>query len=270
VTDHVTSYAIKKVIAATALRVVAAAMAWPLFILELASSIDNAYSVALNRTDKAALILADVLKTRVQGKRPVTLIAFSLGARMVFNALEVLAGTRPPTEKGASDLSDLDSDSELEEKMVARDGKGKVVQDEKAKDGRAKDENTKDKVVRSAKGEDSAAKNKERKMYDNGEDDPRSVVMDVVLCGAGVSADAERWKAVRSVVSGRLVNVYSSADWVLRLLVRANELSLSLAGIQAIQGVEGVENFDASEMVQSHFEYAEQLPNILERIRFSP
>eukprot|EP00954_Amorphochlora_amoebiformis_P025592 1374104-Amorphochlora_amoeboformis.AAC.1 len=137
--------------------------------------------------------------------------------------------------------------------MVARDGKGKVVQDEKAKDGRAKDENTKDKVVRSAKGEDSAAKNKERKMYDNGEDDPRSVVMDVVLCGAGVSADAERWKAVRSVVSGRsvqllkksreyslkvsyrLVNVYSSADWVLRLLVRANELSLSLAGIQAVK-----------------------------------
>eukprot|EP00954_Amorphochlora_amoebiformis_P013200 1035868-Amorphochlora_amoeboformis.AAC.1 len=42
----------RTVIAATALRVVAAAMAWPLFILELASSIDNAYSVALNRTDK--------------------------------------------------------------------------------------------------------------------------------------------------------------------------------------------------------------------------
>jgi dienelactone hydrolase len=42
----------------------------------------------------AGLVLADTLAAHVQGHRPVTLTGFSLGARVVFAALEDLA-TRP-------------------------------------------------------------------------------------------------------------------------------------------------------------------------------
>jgi len=60
------------------------------------------------------------------------------------------------------------------------------------------------------------------------------MIMDVILMGAPVTTDPERWKTVRSVIAGRLVNVYTEQDWLLSLLMRTHQASLSLAGIQAV------------------------------------
>lgn len=49
--------------------------------------IENAWTVAIDRSDKAGKLLAHVLMTGGNGGRPVTLIAHSMGARLVFSAL---------------------------------------------------------------------------------------------------------------------------------------------------------------------------------------
>ncbi len=49
--------------------------------------IENAWTVAIDRSDKAGKLLAHVLMSGGNGGRPVTLIAHSMGARLVFSAL---------------------------------------------------------------------------------------------------------------------------------------------------------------------------------------
>ncbi|KAF2965040.1 hypothetical protein GQX73_g8545 [Xylaria multiplex] len=64
---------------------------WPIFLLNSASNIDNPFSFARNRSEKAGRILADALINKVQGERPVTLIGYSLGARVIYVCLRTLA-----------------------------------------------------------------------------------------------------------------------------------------------------------------------------------
>ncbi|KAF9620828.1 hypothetical protein IFM89_014765 [Coptis chinensis] len=49
------------------------------------------YFVPVFRSDKAGKLLAEVLSKGLQGNRPVTLIGFSLGARVIFKCLQCLA-----------------------------------------------------------------------------------------------------------------------------------------------------------------------------------
>ncbi|KAF2500548.1 DUF726-domain-containing protein [Lophium mytilinum] len=64
---------------------------WPLGLLKMASVLDNPFSVAVSRSDKAGKVLAHALISKVQGERPVTLIGYSLGARVIFSCLLELA-----------------------------------------------------------------------------------------------------------------------------------------------------------------------------------
>jgi hypothetical protein len=56
-------------------------------LTKLGYLIDNPWSNALDRAKSAGLVLADVLSQRSLGVRPITLIGFSLGARVIFYAL---------------------------------------------------------------------------------------------------------------------------------------------------------------------------------------
>ncbi|KAK1830386.1 hypothetical protein QBC39DRAFT_411613 [Podospora conica] len=68
---------------------------WPAYLLSTAAAtIDNPFSLARNRSDKAGAVLADALVNRVQGHRPVTLIGYSLGARVIHACLRELAARR--------------------------------------------------------------------------------------------------------------------------------------------------------------------------------
>ncbi|KAK8160671.1 hypothetical protein BKA80DRAFT_275673 [Phyllosticta citrichinensis] len=60
-------------------------------LLRVAKIVDNPFSVARSRSDKAGAVLADALINKAQGERPVTLIGYSLGARVIFAALQSLA-----------------------------------------------------------------------------------------------------------------------------------------------------------------------------------
>jgi len=65
------------------------AIAWPASLITLASVIDNPWGVCCRRSAEVGKLLAEVLLSREQGQRPVTLIGFSLGARVIYYCLRV-------------------------------------------------------------------------------------------------------------------------------------------------------------------------------------
>ncbi|KAK3694641.1 hypothetical protein B0T22DRAFT_477379 [Podospora appendiculata] len=164
---------------------------WPAYLVSAAASIDNPFSLAKNRSEKAGEILADALINRVQGERPVTLIGYSLGARVVYACLRSLAARR------AFGLVDT-----------------------------------------------------------------------VVFIGAPVPSNTHHWQVMRSVVSGKMFNVYSENDYLLAFLYRATSIQLGVAGLQAIKDIEGVENVDLSESVSGHMRYPRIIDKILARCGF--
>ncbi|XP_010526790.1 PREDICTED: transmembrane and coiled-coil domain-containing protein 4 isoform X2 [Tarenaya hassleriana] len=82
----------------TVLSTLLAALAWPATILVAADFIDSKWSVAIDRSDKAGRLLAEVLLKGLQGNRPVTLVGYSLGARVIFKCLQALAETEENAE----------------------------------------------------------------------------------------------------------------------------------------------------------------------------
>ncbi|KAI1405467.1 DUF726-domain-containing protein [Hypoxylon fuscum] len=165
---------------------------WPIFLLSSASNVDNPFSLARNRSEKAGKILADALINKVQGERPVTLVGYSLGARVIYACLRVLA---------------------------------------------------------------------DRKAF--------GLVENVVLIGAPVPSNTSHWQIMRTVVSGKLFNVYSENDYILGFLYRATSMQLGIAGLQPIGGdIEGVENLDLSNEVTGHLRYPALTAKILARCGF--
>lgn len=76
----------------SALQGLLSAVALPATMLTATSFIDNAWSTCLDRADQASLLLADALYDSAwYGHRPVTLIGFSLGARVIFGCASLRA-----------------------------------------------------------------------------------------------------------------------------------------------------------------------------------
>lgn len=162
---------------------------WPIGLLKISKIIDNPWSVGMVRADKAGAVLADAIINKVQGERGITLIGYSLGARMIYTCLMSLA------EKRAFGL-----------------------------------------------------------------------VENVVMMGTPAPSDAHVWCALRSVVAGRLVNVYSESDYILGFLYRTSSVQYGVAGLQRIQGTDGVENVDVSDKVSGHLRYQYLVGSILKHI----
>ncbi|XP_030319388.1 transmembrane and coiled-coil domain-containing protein 4 [Calypte anna] len=75
----------------TVLSGVVAALTWPASLLTVANVIDNPWGVCLHRSAEVGKHLARILLSRQQGKRPVSLIGFSLGARVIYFCLQEMA-----------------------------------------------------------------------------------------------------------------------------------------------------------------------------------
>ena len=68
-----------------------AALQLPVVLSKLSYLIDNPWAVSLDRATSAGLILADSLIDRNLGTRPITLVGYSLGSRVIFSCLLELA-----------------------------------------------------------------------------------------------------------------------------------------------------------------------------------
>ncbi|KAJ3767873.1 hypothetical protein FB446DRAFT_753526 [Lentinula raphanica] len=90
-TGEVLSQISQTVLQATVMATLMTALQWPIILTKLGYLIDNPWSNALDRARAAGLVLAAILRERKLGVRPVTLVGFSLGARVIFYALVELA-----------------------------------------------------------------------------------------------------------------------------------------------------------------------------------
>ena len=68
-----------------------AALQLPIVLSKLSYLVDNPWTVSLDRAWAAGLVLADSLVDRSLGTRPITLVGYSLGARVIFSCLLELA-----------------------------------------------------------------------------------------------------------------------------------------------------------------------------------
>ncbi|KAK5048627.1 hypothetical protein LTR84_005718 [Exophiala bonariae] len=192
-TAYVRSYAWgwakKEIISRTVFAALASALTLPYGLAKATKLVDNPWSVAAARSDKAGKVLAQALISKVQGERPVTLLGYSLGARLIYSCLDELAN---------------------------------------------------------------------RRVF--------GLVESVVLVGAAAPSDSVAWRKLRAVVSGRLINVYSTNDYLLGILYRTSSLQYGIAGLQAIEDVPGIENVDASEFVDGHTQYRFLIGRILGQV----
>lgn len=82
---------VQQVLGSTILVALMASLQLPIVLTKLSYLIDNPWSVSLDRANSAGLILADSLISRHLGNRPITLVGFSLGSRLIFSCLKELA-----------------------------------------------------------------------------------------------------------------------------------------------------------------------------------
>ncbi|KAI9316420.1 hypothetical protein BX666DRAFT_2044375, partial [Dichotomocladium elegans] len=88
---EVVSFSVQQALAHTIMGALLAGLAWPLALTKLGYLVDNPWHNGLDRARLAGLVLADTIMNRNLGARPVTLVGYSLGARVIFFCLVELA-----------------------------------------------------------------------------------------------------------------------------------------------------------------------------------
>lgn len=88
---EVLTQSLQQVLGQTVLTALMSALQWPLVLTKLSYLIDNPWSNSLDRAKAAGLILADTLVSRCMGARPISLVGYSLGARVIYYCMLELA-----------------------------------------------------------------------------------------------------------------------------------------------------------------------------------
>ncbi|KAJ1614826.1 hypothetical protein OJ252_478 [Cryptosporidium canis] len=84
-------FAGKAILLQTVVGTLTAALSWPITIMQYAATLDNTWAVSRQKTEQAAVILADVLcSIEATGSRPIKLVGYSMGARLIYLALQIL------------------------------------------------------------------------------------------------------------------------------------------------------------------------------------
>jgi hypothetical protein len=83
-----------------------------------------------------------------------------------------------------------------------------------------------------------------------------NVVENVIFVGSPLPArNTASWRGIRSIVSGRVVNCYAQDDWVLGFVYRGGSLEWGVAGLEKVDCISGIENYNVSELVSGHLQY---------------
>lgn len=190
-------------------------------------SIDGTWTLVIERADEAGKELARSLLFNNAGHRPVTLVGYSFGARVILSCLKELAQYQQKWE-----------DYQIKKKQQHADDRKSPKKDDTEELG-----------------------------FDR---EPASIVEDAIMMGMPKYLNLSVWKAMREVVAGRLVNVYSRQDKILSLMFKYKRI---LGSIKPVVGtctvaVPGVENVDVTDLIAYHQDYVSLTGDILKRVRY--
>ena len=153
--------------------------------------------------------LARALMQKPHGKRAVTLVGNSMGARVIMKAMSYLYHLRELKI------------SQLEE------AQGKDGMDKKKESGGG---------WFSSSSEDKKRKEEENLLSTMSVEDFDTLVQDVVLLGTPSTIREEKWRNLRALVSGRVINGYSESDMVLSMVYRYERWQVKVAGVAPVLG----------------------------------
>lgn len=91
ITGTATTLAATEILKMTVVASAITALMFPVAVLQSGDLIDNPWSIGMARARLAGQILADVIRRRVHGRRPLDLYGYSLGALVILACLEELA-----------------------------------------------------------------------------------------------------------------------------------------------------------------------------------
>ena len=232
--------ATRQILKQTVLHTLLAAVILPSYLLNFMDAIDGDWTIAVERADEAGVVLAKTLLYSRAGRRPVTLVGYSFGARIIYSCLKELARYQEEWEH----YQELLEETDVPSNGMFHHGHSRLAK-------------------------------YRQKM--KGMREPASIVEDAVLMGLPNHLSLSSWNACRQVVAGRLVNCYSNNDLILSLMFQAKRFSGGSLnqGISSILKpvcgtcpveVPGVENIDCSDLILGHQDYCLETGKILKRI----
>lgn len=188
------SIAAEEVVKYTLLASLAASLSWPTTIMSFYSLIDNPWTVCMKRSKAVGRHLSTVLMSKLHGNRPVNLIGYGFGGRVILFCLLDMVSKHAPEEYSG-------------------------------------------------------------------------IVENAVLCGTPATSQPLIWKKLCQAVSGKVVNAYSSKDWVLSFLYKTTNVTKGVAGIRPIEVTNRkMVNIDLTSVVSGHFDYQSKMDEILKII----
>lgn len=227
--------ATRQILKTTALSTLLTAVAVPTVMLQAMNVIDGTWTMAIERSDEAGKELAKSLLFSRAGHRPVTLVGFSMGARVIYSCLKELAKYQEKWEDAR--------EAQPQPAITGRRTKMKESIDKQ----RADDNITVFEGMR----------------------EPASIVEDAIIMGLPNHMNLTSWEACRQIVGGRVINCYSRKDLILSLMFQSKKITSGLkkvCGTCAID-VPGVENYDVTDIVNGHLDYCFAAGDILKRVR---
>ncbi|TID17230.1 hypothetical protein CANINC_004089 [Pichia inconspicua] len=91
--NEILTQSIQQILGSTLLITLMAGLQLPMMLSKLGYLLDNPWNNSLDRAWKSGKVLADTLRRKKLGFRPITLVGFSLGARLIYSCLLDLAKT---------------------------------------------------------------------------------------------------------------------------------------------------------------------------------
>lgn len=232
VTDQMIEWGIsatRTILHTTVFATLMTAVTIPYSLVLAANTIDSSWTMATERADRAGKELAKSLIDSSAGHRPVILVGYSMGARVIYSCLKELATHQEIWE-------------------AHQQKKRLPVTSRRRTSGKGVDKSGDDlKYIR----------------------EPASIVEDAILMGTPNHVSIKSWEACRRVVAGRMVNCYSRKDYILSLMFQLKRFQGILRPVCGTSNVavDGVENYDVTDLISSHTDYCLVAGEILKRIR---
>ena len=214
---------------------VGSVVAIPSALWTASTVIDDPYQIISLRSKKAGIELAHCLLTSDE-HRPISLVGFSFGARLIFDCLLEIARHQELWQEQQNQKENADENVESKRKGLGFIRRHRSLDEDKID------------YVR----------------------EPASIIEDVVLIGMPRILDRSEWITCREVVGGRLVNCFNRKDWIVSYMinVRCFNAVSKTCGTHEVD-IEGVENFEVSEFASTHDRYLAAVPQILGKIGYS-